>query len=272
MDSTRWDELSVIEGPAEEISPLKNPNVPELETVSKDKKLKPQPRKEPSMIAEEPEGTSPPVTPKRKNVEKSFLGTSDEDDGEIRKECPPPPPPTTAKKNVRSKRVQEVKESPARGSESLLHRDKKKFTPIERKRNPPRTPAQIARDRLRNICDSDSGSGDDKDAFMTSDEDDDWDAAKDASSSTSSSSSDDDYKPSTSKKRGQPVGTSSTTKKKTASKARTNARNLVYLDLSAEEVVEVDENHQTKNVSEEDLAEITRKFLASDLNDSTEEK
>lgn len=40
---------------------------------------------------------------------------------------------------------------------------------------------------------------------------------------------------------------------------------LIYLDLSSEEIVEVDENHH--NVSEEDLANITRKFLETDLND-----
>lgn len=270
LDSTRWEELSIIEGPGE-ISPLKNQNV--LLALPSNTKRKPPIRKEPSMIAEEDElpkpKSTPKATPKRKNIKnKSFLATSDDEESETPKP-PQRPPPSSTKTSVRSKRVQIVRDSPADTSQSMLRRDKEKVTPIVRKRNPPRTPAEIARDRLRKICDSDSESGNDsdKDVFMTSDEDEDWDAKKDASSSTSSSSSDDEFVPRTARKRGQLAGASSTAKKKPATKAQ----KLVYLDLSSEEVVEVDENYQP-NVSEEDLAEVTRKFLESDLNDSTDEK
>lgn len=44
------------------------------------------------------------------------------------------------------------------------------------------------------------------------------------------------------------------------------ANDFIFLDLSSEEIVEVDENFHA-NVSEEDLANVTRKFLESDLND-----
>lgn len=40
---------------------------------------------------------------------------------------------------------------------------------------------------------------------------------------------------------------------------------LIYLDLSSEEVVEVNEN-QHSNVSEEDIANVTRQFFEADLN------
>lgn len=55
----------------------------------------------------------------------------------------------------------------------------------------------------------------------------------------------------------------STTKRKTK---KTDKNDLVYLNLSAEEIVRVDEKFHS-NVSEEDLANITRKFLETDLND-----
>lgn len=61
--------------------------------------------------------------------------------------------------------------------------------------------------------------------------------------------------------------TGSTTKRLPKKKA--NKNDLIYLDLSAEEIVQVDENFHS-NVSEQDLANITRKFLETDLNDADE--
>lgn len=274
MDSTRWDELSIIEGPAaDEISPLKDHNVQELNALQLNLKQKPPMRKEPSMIVEENEIPSPKATPKatpkRKNIKKqSFLASSDDEERINEKMSSQSPPSTSTKKKAKSK--EKLKYSPADNSQSVLRY--KKNTPTVQKRNPPRTPAQVARDRLRKICDSDTDSDgdDDKDEFMTSDEDEDWNAGKNQSSSstTSESSSDDEFVPRTAKKRGkQMTGTTSTAKKKTSA----NVQKLVYLDLSSEEVIEVDENHQS-NVSEHDLAEVTRKFLESDLNNSAEEK
>lgn len=46
---------------------------------------------------------------------------------------------------------------------------------------------------------------------------------------------------------------------------KTDKNELIYLDLSSEEIVRVDEKYHA-NVSEEDLANITRKFLDADLN------
>lgn len=57
-------------------------------------------------------------------------------------------------------------------------------------------------------------------------------------------------------------GSASSTSKRPARKNDKNG--LVYLDLSSEEVVRVDKNFHA-NVSEEDLANISRKFLDSDL-------
>lgn len=275
LDSTRWDELSIIEGPAaEEISPLKDHNVQEPNALPLNLKQKLPMRKEPSMILEENEITSPKATPKRKNIKKkSFLASSDDEKCANEKISPKSPPPTSTKKR-KAKLKQKLIDSPADSSRSVLRRDNKKNTPVVRKRNPPRTPAQIARNRLRKICDSgtDSDGDDDKDEFMTSDEDEDWNAEKDRSCSSttsdSESSSDDEFVPRRAKKRGkQTTGTTSTAKKKTS----TNAQKLVYLDLSSEEVIEVDENQQL-NVSEQDLSEVTRKFLESDLNNGAEEK
>lgn len=62
--------------------------------------------------------------------------------------------------------------------------------------------------------------------------------------------------------RGKKVRTAST-RKRTNKKANKNG--LVYLDLSSEEVVQVDENFHA-NVPEDDLANITQKFLETDLN------
>lgn len=56
--------------------------------------------------------------------------------------------------------------------------------------------------------------------------------------------------------------TSSTTKRTTK---KSDKDKLVFLDLSSEEIMQVDENFHG-NVSEEDLANITRKFLETDLN------
>lgn len=47
---------------------------------------------------------------------------------------------------------------------------------------------------------------------------------------------------------------------------KSNKDKLVFLDLSSEEIAEVAENFHA-NVSEEDLANITRKFLETDLNE-----
>lgn len=66
-------------------------------------------------------------------------------------------------------------------------------------------------------------------------------------------------------KKAAPTG--STTKRVPKKKATKN--DIIYLDLSAEEIVQVDANFHA-NVSEEDLANITRKFLETDLNDADE--
>lgn len=47
---------------------------------------------------------------------------------------------------------------------------------------------------------------------------------------------------------------------------KSDKNKLIYLDLSSEEIVQVDENFKP-NVSEEDLANITKRFLEADLND-----
>lgn len=60
------------------------------------------------------------------------------------------------------------------------------------------------------------------------------------------------------------LGKRTATSKRSTKKS--NKDKLVFLDLSSEEIVEVAENFHT-NVSEEDLANITRKFLQADLND-----
>lgn len=57
--------------------------------------------------------------------------------------------------------------------------------------------------------------------------------------------------------------TASTSKRSTK---KSDKDKLIYLDLSSEEIVQVDENFHA-NVAEEDLANITRKFLETDLND-----
>ncbi|XP_031622795.1 titin-like [Contarinia nasturtii] len=51
---------------------------------------------------------------------------------------------------------------------------------------------------------------------------------------------------------------------------KTSKNDLIYLDLSSEEVATVDENYH--NVPEDDLANITRKFLETDLNDEEKPK
>lgn len=56
----------------------------------------------------------------------------------------------------------------------------------------------------------------------------------------------------------------STNKRPPTKKADKNK--LIFLDLSSEEIVRVDENFHA-NVSEDDLANITRKFLETDLGD-----
>lgn len=63
--------------------------------------------------------------------------------------------------------------------------------------------------------------------------------------------------------RGKNVAGASATKR---SSKKPNKNELIYLDLSSEEIHRVDENFHA-NVSEDDLANITRKFLAADLND-----
>lgn len=62
---------------------------------------------------------------------------------------------------------------------------------------------------------------------------------------------------------GKNVAGASATKR---SSKKPNKNELIYLDLSSEEIHQVDENFHA-NVSEDDLANITRKFLAADLND-----
>lgn len=56
---------------------------------------------------------------------------------------------------------------------------------------------------------------------------------------------------------------------KTATAKKRNKNRLTYLNLSEQEVVEVDDDARTE-ASEEDLANITRRFLEADLNDDEE--
>lgn len=56
--------------------------------------------------------------------------------------------------------------------------------------------------------------------------------------------------------------TASTTKRRNK---KANKNDLIYIDLSSEEIVQVDENFHA-NVAEEDLANITQRFLETDLN------
>lgn len=63
--------------------------------------------------------------------------------------------------------------------------------------------------------------------------------------------------------RGKKTATASTSKRPTK---KSDKDKLIFLDLSSEQIVEVDE-HFHANVSEDDLANITRKFLETDLND-----
>lgn len=53
------------------------------------------------------------------------------------------------------------------------------------------------------------------------------------------------------------------------SSKKSDKNDLIFLDLSAEEVVRVDKNFHA-NVPEDDLANITRKFLETDLNNDEE--
>lgn len=59
--------------------------------------------------------------------------------------------------------------------------------------------------------------------------------------------------------------------KQTNPKKKKNRRKLIYLDLSAEEVVEVDDNDRPK-ISDEDLVNMTKHFFEDDLDDKKEEK
>lgn len=121
------------------------------------------------------------------------------------------------------------------------------------------TPRPRRNMRQNQIIDSDDETNDKENEFET-----------DFSSDTSYSQSDlltddendDDYEvPKPKSVRKNAPGTSTTKKS-----SRKNKKNdLIFLDLSSEEVVEVNENHHA-NVSEEDLANITQKFLETDLN------
>lgn len=59
--------------------------------------------------------------------------------------------------------------------------------------------------------------------------------------------------------------------KQTNRKQRNDKNKLIYLDLSAEEVVEVDDDDQPK-ISEEDLINMTKHFFEDDLNDKKEKQ
>lgn len=61
---------------------------------------------------------------------------------------------------------------------------------------------------------------------------------------------------------------SQSTRKKAVSK-KPNKNDIIFLDLSSEEVSEVN-GRNPPEVSEEDLANITRRFLETDLNDDSE--
>lgn len=70
-------------------------------------------------------------------------------------------------------------------------------------------------------------------------------------------------------------GTSKSVMKKgkqtTNPKKKNDKKKLIYLDLSAEEVVEVDDNDQPK-MSEEDLVNMTKHFFEDNLDDKEKEK
>lgn len=193
LDSTRFDDLSVIEGPdPAEISPLKCENE----------------QKEKEMIK------SPPKSTRKK----------------------------AAKATPRAKAPQSPVQNRPKSPSAIGYTAKTRQAAIK------------VRQRLREICDSDSEDETrDKDYSITDDENDEWNE----SSSVESDSDNDQFVPSATKPK-RVVGK--------RSKAKKTGDEIVYLDLSAERVVEVDGDKQMGN--EDDLAEITRRFLDHDLSDS----
>lgn len=93
----------------------------------------------------------------------------------------------------------------------------------------------------------------------------DWSGSEDANNSSlmtdDDSVSDDSI--TTSRTKGSKKNAKTTTAKKR------NKNRLTYLNLSEQEVIEVDDDARTE-ASEEDLANITRRFLETDLNDDEE--
>lgn len=97
-----------------------------------------------------------------------------------------------------------------------------------------------------------------------SDEDDESEWSDDSSYSNSDLLTDDD-----SDQEKENIPKPKSVRKNTASATKRpvkKANDLIYLDLSSEEIAQVDENFHA-NVSEEDLANITQKFLETDLNE-----
>lgn len=189
----------------------------------------------------------------------------------LKKEDEPAKTPLKASKKTPQKTPQSKKKLPlnknvdiAKESQSVIAKKTNKIeSPLVLKRSK-RNAAEKVRQRLKQLCDTDSEDDNGKGDFSgSSDGDGDW--VKTASNESSCDTDDEEFvPPSNGSLRNKVI--SSTAKKRNG---KTSSDQLVYFDLSAEEVVEVNEDACT-NVSEEDLAEITRKFLESDLNGSNE--
>lgn len=115
--------------------------------------------------------------------------------------------------------------------------------------------------RRQNIFDSDDKTNDKENDYAT-----DWtgDTSYSNSDMLTEDESDDEYEiPKLKNVHGRHTAGTSISKKQSSKKNDKN--DLIFLDLSSEEVVRVDANFHA-NVSEDDLANITRKFLETDLN------
>lgn len=174
------------------------------------------------------------------------------------------PKPNTPRSKV--KPSVNVKRTEIEPSPSVL--TKKKPTPKSTKKPVMNTPVNdssvITRPRRnavrRAILDSDSDKENDSDEWSDSDtsySDSDLLTDDDSDETEKRGNSKDSARKPKSVRKNAPSATKRPAKKK---------NDLIYLDLSSEEIVQVDENLIT-NVSEEDLANITRKFLEADLND-----
>lgn len=116
----------------------------------------------------------------------------------------------------------------------------------------------VARKKLAISSDSEDDdkkndfNGDSSDEWVVKNESDDSDMMTD-------DDSDSDYSESTQRTKGSRSCAPRTAKKK---------NRLTYLNLSDDEVIEVEDGNKTQ-ASEDDLANITRRFLEADLNDDT---